>query len=105
MQNQRKHERGVATLKRKSTVKSRKSTDDENEKDKEEEEEHKPTCLENMTPFVLMIGLGAHAVFEGIALGLGKSMENVLAMVLAIGLHKGAASMSLGISMQKTFPD
>lgn len=32
----------------------------------------KPTCLENMTPFVLLIGLGTHAIFEGLALGLEK---------------------------------
>ena len=30
----------------------------------------KPRCLVNMTPFVLLIGLGTHAIFEGLALGL-----------------------------------
>jgi hypothetical protein len=30
----------------------------------------KPKCLDNFTPFVLLIGLGTHAIFEGLALGL-----------------------------------
>jgi zinc transporter 1/2/3 len=58
-----------------------------------------------MTPFVLLIGLGAHAVFEGLALGLRDKMQDVEIMCLAIILHKGAAGMSLGISMAKVFPD
>ena len=29
-------------------------------------------CLANLTPFVLLIGLGAHSVFEGIAMGAEK---------------------------------
>ena len=58
-----------------------------------------------MTPIVLMLGLGVHALFEGISVGLGKSMNDVTLMVIAILLHKGAAGMSLGISMVKAFPD
>jgi zinc transporter ZupT len=41
---------------------------------KEKEENKKVSCVENMTPFILMIGLGAHAIFEGIAVGLSKDM-------------------------------
>ena len=58
-----------------------------------------------MTPFVLMIGLGAHALFEGIALGMSDSIEKVTLFVIAIAMHKGAAGMSLGISMAKAFPN
>ena len=58
-----------------------------------------------MTPFVLLIGLGAHAIFEGLALGLKDDMAEVEVLCLAIILHKGAAGMSLGISMAKVFPD
>jgi len=32
----------------------------------------KPSCVENMTPFVLLVGLGTHAIFEGIALGISR---------------------------------
>jgi len=58
-----------------------------------------------MTPFVLMIGLGVHSIFEGLAVGICDSVTDILILGLAIFLHKGAAAMSLGISMTKTFPD
>ena len=57
-----------------------------------------------MQPFVLMIGLGIHSIFEGLAVGISDDLTDVLIMGLAIFLHKGAAAMSLGISMAKTFP-
>jgi zinc transporter 1/2/3 len=58
-----------------------------------------------MTPFILMIALSMHSIFEGIALGLEKSTSNTINILIAITLHKWAASMSLGISLNKTFPD
>jgi zinc transporter ZupT len=64
----------------------------------------KPSWIENMTPFVLMIGLGVHATFEGLSLGLSTDFDSTLLLATAIVLHKGAAGMSLGISMGKTFP-
>ena len=57
-----------------------------------------------MTPFVLLIGLGTHAVFEGLALGISGDASEVLLFALAIVLHKGAAGMALGISMAQAFP-
>ena len=65
----------------------------------------KPSCIDNFTHFVLLIGLGTHALFEGIALGVNDKLKNVEIFALAIVMHKGAAGMSLGISMAKTFPD
>jgi len=80
--------------------------------DKKEDEEfekegfgEKPGCIENMTPFILLIGLGTHAIFEGLALGLATKWSSVIPFAIAIWLHKGAAGMSLGISMAKTFPN
>ena len=64
----------------------------------------KPKWVEKMTPFILLIGLGTHALFEGLALGLESDVSKVEIFALAIILHKGAAGMSLGISMFKTFP-
>lgn len=58
-----------------------------------------------MTPFVLLIGLGTHAMFEGLALGISGDSNEVLLFATAIVMHKGAAGMALGISMAKTFPD
>ena len=65
----------------------------------------KPTCVDNMTPFILLIGLGTHAIFEGIAVGIAGGFNEVMFYCIAIWLHKGAAGMSLGISMGKTFPN
>lgn len=64
----------------------------------------KPACVENMTPFILIIGLGVHSVFEGLSLGIEKDFDKVLMYAIAIVLHKGAAGMSLGISMNQAFP-
>lgn len=59
----------------------------------------KPSWVDNMTPFILMIGLGVHATFEGLSLGMSKDFNGTLLFAIAIVLHKGAAGMSLGISM------
>ena len=63
------------------------------------------SCLANVTPFVLLIGLGAHSLFEGIAMGIETDAKNVGIIALAIFLHKGVAAMSLGISLTKNFPN
>ena len=63
----------------------------------------KKSC--NCTPFVLMIALSVHACFEGIALGLQRSFVNTLNIMIAIVIHKGAASSALGISLVKVFPN
>ena len=57
-----------------------------------------------MTPFILIIGLGVHSVFEGLSLGIERGFDKVMIYAIAIVLHKGAAGMSLGISMNKAFP-
>ena len=58
-----------------------------------------------MSPFVLLLALSVHSIFEGIALGISKHEKDVLNLALAIVIHKGAASTSLGISLIKAFPD
>lgn len=52
-----------------------------------------------------MIALSVHATFEGIALGLQATMGQTLNIVVAVIIHKGAASSALGISLVKTFPN
>ena len=64
----------------------------------------KSSCCPNMTPFILMIALSVHSVFEGLALGLQLNEGQVINIVIAILVHKGAAGSSLGISLVKTFP-
>jgi len=58
-----------------------------------------------MTPFILMIALSVHSIFEGIALGITKDYKDTLNIAIAIVIHKGAAASSLGISLVKTFPN
>ena len=58
-----------------------------------------------MTPYILMIALSVHSIFEGMALGLSKNETDVINMMIAILIHKGAAGSSLGISLVKTFPN
>ena len=57
-----------------------------------------------MTPLILLVGLGVHSIFEGISLGIEGDFDKVMMLAIAIVLHKGAAGMSLGISMNQTFP-
>ena len=59
----------------------------------------------NMTPYILMMGLGLHSLFEGIAVGMCCTMQKVSMMALAIVMHKGAAGMSLGTTMARAFPN
>jgi zinc transporter 1/2/3 len=66
---------------------------------------HKKRCCEglNLTSFVLLIALSTHAFFEGIALGLTKSISPALNIMIGLLIHKTAASISLGISISKNF--
>jgi solute carrier family 39 (zinc transporter), member 1/2/3 len=52
-----------------------------------------------------MIALSVHSIFEGMATGLADTEAVALNMILAIVVHKGAAGLSLGIALVKTFPD
>lgn len=53
----------------------------------------------DLTPFILMIALSVHSVFEGIAVGLQDDVADIWSFLIAIGTHKWAAAMSLGISL------
>jgi zinc transporter 1/2/3 len=46
-----------------------------------------------------LIALSTHSIFEGIAVGLQDDPTDIWSFFVAIGLHKWAAAMSLGISM------
>ena len=59
--------------------------------------------LFNLTSIALMVGLSTHSVFDGIVVGLEDELSKIWSYVIAISLHKWAASMSLGISMSKSF--
>ena len=59
----------------------------------------------NLTPFVLMIALSVHSIFEGMATGLQMDLIGVVNMVFAIVVHKWAAAITLGIALVKNFPN
>ena len=61
--------------------------------------------LFNLSSITLMIGLSAHSVFEGIVVGLEDELKDLWSVIIAIILHKWAAAMSLGISMNHTLKD
>lgn len=56
-----------------------------------------------MMSIVLLVALSTHAIFEGIALGLTKEMSATVNIILGLLFHKTPASMSLGISLSKSF--
>ncbi len=55
-----------------------------------------------MTPYILLIALSLHGLFEGTALGVMKTMRNTIFLLLAILAHKWAESFALGISFYKS---
>ena len=59
----------------------------------------------NFTPYMLMVALSIHSIFEGIATGIQKEFGIVLDMIIAILVHKGAAGSALGINLVKNFPN
>ena len=67
--------------------------------ERSDKKNQKPKWVEQMTPIILLTGLGVHSIFEGLALGISGDFDKVLLYAIAIVLHKGAAGMSLGISM------
>ena len=66
--------------------------------DHEHEHEHKPSGI---TPYILLLALGFHGFFEGMALGIQSEVSNTLSLFFAIAAHKWAASLTLGISFVK----
>ena len=62
-----------------------------------------PTSL--MTPYILLIALSLHGLFEGTALGVMTRMRTTIFLFAAILAHKWAESFALGISFFKSGTD
>lgn len=81
--------------------------DEQNIKQEETlEQEHKHEHEQNksgsgITPYILLLALGFHGLFEGMALGIQSKIEGTLFLFLAIAAHKWAASLTLGIAFVK----
>ena len=54
-----------------------------------------------LSSYLLLLALGFHGLFEGISLGIQSTIRGTLFLLLAIALHKWAASLTLGISFVK----
>lgn len=69
----------------------------------QEEGGKKSKC--NLTPFILMIALSMHSMFEGIAFGLMTNFGSALNLMISILIHKFAEAMSISIALQKSFSE
>nr|ACO14718.1 Zinc transporter ZIP1 [Caligus clemensi] len=52
--------------------------------------------------FMLLIALSFHSFFEGLAIGLQRKENDLLALVFAVMFHKGIMAFSLGINLTRT---
>ena len=69
------------------------------ENEQEHEHGHHHEKKGGITPYILLLALGFHGFFEGMALGIQGEVRNTLFLALAIAAHKWAASLTLGISI------
>ena len=56
----------------------------------------------SITPYILLVALSVHGIFEGIALGVMNTVKECSILFSAIILHKWAAAFALGISFYKS---
>jgi len=59
----------------------------------------------NITPYILLIALSIHGLFEGTALGVQKNLNETIFLGIAIISHKWAESLTLGMSFTKSNTD
>lgn len=67
------------------------------------QQEHKEEKIEfiNFTALIIVIAMGIHAAFAGIALGLYNSQTEFFSFLIAIVLHKWAEALTIGISIAR----
>ncbi len=68
----------------------------------EESGEHHFNPKSNITPYILLVALSIHGLFEGTALGVQKHLKDAIFLGVAILAHKWAESFTLGISFFKS---
>jgi zinc transporter ZupT len=57
-------------------------------------------CGLNIAPIALLIALGFHSIFEGIAIGLIKDFSVFVNLIIGITIHHAAACISYGVSLR-----
>jgi len=50
------------------------------------------------TSYMLTVGLAFHSIFEGLAIGLGDSVDGTILIFIGIGLHKFAEAFAMGMN-------
>ena len=65
-------------------------------------EEHITLSKSSSIPYLLLIALGFHGLFESISLGIQQTIRGTVFLIIAIALHKWAAALTLGISFVKS---
>jgi zinc transporter ZupT len=58
-------------------------------------EKHVLVCGVNITPLILLLALGIHSIFEGIALGMSQSISTFVNLMIGVTLHHADACISL----------
>lgn len=56
-------------------------------------------CGVNISPLILLLALGFHSIFEGIALGMQKTVGPFINLMIGVTLHHTVACISLGVSL------
>ena len=85
-------------------VEMKNKENNENEPETQEDEhdhEHHEHKSSGITPYLLLLALGFHEFFEGMALGIQSDVQKTLSLFLVIAAHKCAAYLTLGISFVK----
>ena len=83
------------------TPEKEENQENDNDKNEEHDHEHHKHKGSSITPYILLLALGFHGLFEGMALGIQSDIQSTLSLFLAIVAHKWAASLTLGISFVK----
>ena len=68
----------------------------------EQKNDHIFNPTSSITPYILLIALSVHGIFEGMALGVMNTIKECSILFSAIILHKWAAAFALGISFYKS---
>jgi zinc transporter ZupT len=55
-------------------------------------------CGVNISPLILLIALGFHSIFEGIALGMTKELSPFINLMIGVCIHHAVACISLGVT-------
>jgi zinc transporter ZupT len=54
-------------------------------------------CGVNISPLILLLALGFHSIFEGIALGMQKTLGPFINFMIGVCIHHAVACISLGV--------